>query len=91
MWRKLSKDKVPYMAVVLTASLGFLVVVPVVKSNVVFFAVTSLGTAGWFASYGVPIFFRIIASEESFIPGPFYLGNYLGKAWFVSVSVHFKH
>ena len=80
-WRKLSSNKVPVNAVWASAFLGFLIVIPVLKTNVVFFAITGLSTVGWVGSYSIPIFFRLITPEESFKPGPFYLGDYLGKYW----------
>ena len=78
LWRRLSPRKVPIFAVWLCALIGIIVVLPVLASNVVFFAVTGMSTVGWVGSYSVPIFFRIMNPEEAFTPGPFYMGRYIG-------------
>eukprot|EP00897_Mesotaenium_endlicherianum_P006845 jgi/Mesen1/6189/ME000032S05485 len=79
-WRRLSAGRVPVGAVWLCAGIGVAAVLPELKSDVVFFAVTSMSTVGWVGGYAVPIFFRMYNRESSFVPGPFYLGSYVGRA-----------
>ena len=76
LWRQLHpKHKVPSNAVWLCAAICILLGLPILKVNVVFTAITSICTIGWVGGYAVPIFARLVMSEENFKPGPFYLGK----------------
>lgn len=89
LWVRLSRDKVPVLAVWLVGGIAVAVTLPVLKSNVVFFAVTSMSTVGWVGGYAVPIFFRLRNAESKFHPGPFYLGDYVGPLTKVVHAVAF--
>lgn len=69
------KSKVPANAVWLCAAIGLLLGLPILKLDVVFTTFISVSTIGWVGSYAVPIFARLMMSEENFKPGPFYLGR----------------
>ncbi|XP_040997070.1 amino-acid permease BAT1 homolog [Juglans microcarpa x Juglans regia] len=75
-WRKIHpKQKVPINAVWLCTTISIIIGLPILKSNVVYTAVISIGTIGWVGSYAVPIFARLVMDEKDFKPGPFYLGR----------------
>ncbi|KAB1220995.1 hypothetical protein CJ030_MR3G007489 [Morella rubra] len=75
-WRKIHpKHKVPINAVWLCAAISIIIGLPILKLNVVFTAIISIGTIGWVGSYAVPIFARLVMDEKNFKPGPFYLGK----------------
>ncbi|KAL5721463.1 hypothetical protein ACHQM5_005107 [Ranunculus cassubicifolius] len=75
-WKRVHpKYKVPTNAVWLSAAIGILLGLPILKSNVAFTAIVSISTVGWVGGYAVPIFARIVMDENNFRPGPFYLGK----------------
>lgn len=75
-WRKIHpKNKVPTNAVWLSAAIGIILGLPILKLDVIFTAIISISTIGWVGGYAIPIFARLIMKEENFKPGPFYLGR----------------
>ncbi|KAK9762813.1 polyamine transporter tpo5 [Basidiobolus ranarum] len=60
-----------YLCIVLSGILGL----PSLGSSTAFTAVTSIATIGLSISYGIPIFFRITTSRNTFEQGPFNLGR----------------
>lgn len=86
LWRQINKQKVPMNALIVTAAIAILFLLPLLAGSVAYFAVTGMATVGWFGAYGVPIFFRVLQRDEDFSPGPFHLKKYLGS--FGSKCVH---
>ena len=78
-------SKVPKNAVWLCTTITLLLGLPILKLDVVFTAILSVSTVGWVGSYAVPIFARLVMAEESFKPGPFYLGRARRPVCFVAV------
>ncbi|KAH7524558.1 hypothetical protein FEM48_Zijuj06G0132100 [Ziziphus jujuba var. spinosa] len=75
-WRKVDpQNKVPKNAVWFCAAICMFLGLPILKLDVVFIAIISISTVGWFGGYAVPILARLIMKEEKFKPGPFYLGK----------------
>ncbi|KDP32853.1 hypothetical protein JCGZ_12145 [Jatropha curcas] len=75
-WRRIHpKYKVPRNAVWLCAAIAIMLGLPILKLDVVFTAIISINTSGWVGGYVVPIFARLVMSEDDFKPGPFYLGR----------------
>nr|XP_015885746.2 amino-acid permease BAT1 homolog [Ziziphus jujuba var. spinosa] len=75
-WRKVDpQNKVPKNAVWFCATICMFLGLPMLKLDVVFTAIISISTVGWFGGYAVPILARFIMKEEKFKPGPFYLGK----------------
>lgn len=59
----------------LSAAIGIILGLPILKLDVIFTAIISISTIGWVGGYAIPIFARLIMKEENFKPGPFYLGR----------------
>ncbi|KAJ4951612.1 hypothetical protein NE237_028444 [Protea cynaroides] len=75
-WKQVHpKRKVPTNAVWLCATIAIVMGLPLLKVNVVFIAILSVTSVGWFGSYAVPIFARLVMDERNFKPGPFYVGR----------------
>ncbi|CAI5950238.1 unnamed protein product [Closterium sp. NIES-65] len=78
LWRRVNSSKVPVNAIACTSAIAIIFLMPLLGGSVAYFAVTGMATVGWFGAYGVPVFFRIIQSDQDFAPGPFFLPNYIG-------------
>ncbi|CAI6000317.1 unnamed protein product [Closterium sp. NIES-65] len=78
LWRRVNSSKVPVNAIACTSAIAIVFLMPLLGGSVAYFAVTGMATVGWFGAYGVPVFFRIIQSDQDFAPGPFFLPNYIG-------------
>lgn len=65
-------------------------------SLVAFEAMVSIATIGLYIAYALPIFFRVTLSRDSFVPGPFNLGQYgvlvgwIAVLWVLTISVLFS-
>ncbi len=102
LWSKVTANRVPANAVVLSAAVSVLVTLPalveVERAGVVvpvaFYAVVSVAVIGLYLAFLIPIFLRLRAGE-SFVPGSWTLGgkyrwvNTLACVEIVIVSIYF--
>ncbi|GAA6058903.1 hypothetical protein JCM10212_002855 [Sporobolomyces blumeae] len=66
----------PIRTVWLAVLFAFILCLPALGSAVAFTAITSIATVGLYASYALPVVFRLIENERFLqIKGPFYLGR----------------
>ena len=76
LWRKVRKsNSVPANAVWLVVTIAFLLVVPTLKSTVVFTAVTTIAVIGTVPAYAIPVLLRRWYPHR-FTPGPWTLGRW---------------
>src|SRR5436190_2244074 len=83
LWRRLNRDRVPYMAVFAIATLAFLCAFPAFFSKdigvgagyVAYAAVTSIATIGLYIAYAIPIFLRL-RQGDAWEPGEWNLGRH---------------
>ena len=78
-WSKVNEKRVPFNAVLAVAALALILTLPALKGNkdgvtVAFTAVVSIGVIGLYIAYVIPIFLRW-RMGDSFVPGPWTLGN----------------
>ena len=83
LWRRLNRDRVPYMAAIAIAVLAFLCAFPAFFSKdigvgagyVAYAAVTSIATIGLYIAYAIPIFLRL-REGDAWEPGEWTLGKH---------------
>jgi amino acid transporter len=83
LWRRLNRQRVPYMAAIAIAVLAFLCAFPAYFSKnigvgagyIAYAAVTSIATIGLYIAYAIPIFLRLRAGD-SWEPGEWNLGKH---------------
>ncbi|KAF6145871.1 hypothetical protein GIB67_028866 [Kingdonia uniflora] len=75
-WHKVNKQEVPINAVWLSVVISFCMALTYLGSIVAFQAMVSIATIGLYIAYALPIFFRVTLGRDSFVPGPFNLGNF---------------
>src|SRR3954464_15806608 len=102
LWRRLNRERVPYMAAIAIATLAFLCAFPAYFSKdigvgagyVAYAAVTSIATIGLYIAYGIPIFLRL-RQGDSWQPGEWNLGRHyrwigtIACLWVAFISVLF--
>eukprot|EP00270_Netrium_digitus_P004212 TRINITY_DN15154_c0_g2_i1.p1 TRINITY_DN15154_c0_g2~~TRINITY_DN15154_c0_g2_i1.p1 ORF type:complete len:280 (+),score=42.78 TRINITY_DN15154_c0_g2_i1:142-981(+) len=87
LWMCINQHTVPSNAVLLATLVAFLAVLPVLQSTALLNGFLNLGFVAWMGSYILPISLRFFQSERDFLPGPFYLPNFVGKLG--GKAVHF--
>ena len=83
LWRRLNRERVPYMAAIAIAILAFLCAFPAYFSKnigvgagyVAYAAVTSIATIGLYIAYAIPIFLRL-RMGDAWEPGEWNLGKH---------------
>jgi amino acid transporter len=83
LWRRLNRERVPYMAAIAIAVLAFLCAFPAYFSKdigvgagyVAYAAVTSIATIGLYIAYAIPIFLRL-REGDAWEPGEWTLGKH---------------
>lgn len=78
LWRRLNRERVPYMAVGAIALLAFLCAFPAyfgTNGYVAYVAVTSIATIGLYIAYAIPIFLRLRLGD-AWEPGEWNLGRH---------------
>ena len=78
LWRKLNRERVPYMAALAIAVLAFLCAFPAyfgTNGFVAYAAVTSIATIGLYIAYAIPIFLRL-RPGDAWEPGEWNLGKH---------------
>src|SRR3954449_3859903 len=78
LWRRLNRERVPYMAAIAIATLAFLCAFPAyfgTNGFIAYAAVTSIATIGLYIAYAIPIFLRLRAGS-SWEPGEWSLGRW---------------
>jgi amino acid transporter len=78
LWRRLNRERVPYMAAIAIAVLAFLCAFPAyfgTNGAVAYAAVTSIATIGLYIAYAIPIYLRLRAGD-SWEPGEWNLGRH---------------
>jgi amino acid transporter len=97
LWRKLNRERVPYMAAIAIAVLAFLCAFPAyfgTNGVVAYVAVTSIATIGLYIAYAIPIFLRL-RQGDAWEPGEWNLGKHykwigtIACLWVVFISVLF--
>src|SRR3954454_21367876 len=87
LWRKLNRERVPYMAAIAIAVLAFLCAFPAyfgTNGVVAYVAVTSIATIGLYIAYAIPIFLRL-RMGDAWEAGEWNLGRHY--KWIGSVAV----
>ena len=89
MWSRVNQRRIPFNAVMAVAFAALLITLPALKGNkdgltVAFTAVVSIGVIGLYIAYVIPIFLRWRAGD-SFVPGPWTLGN--KYKWMAPIAV----
>ena len=78
LWRRLNRERVPYMAAIAIAVLAFLCAFPAyfgTNGVVAYVAVTSIATIGLYIAYAIPIFLRL-RQGDAWEPGEWNLGKH---------------
>jgi amino acid transporter len=78
LWRRLNRERVPYMAAIAIAVLAFLAAFPAyfgTNGFIAYAAVTSIATIGLYIAYAIPIYLRLRAGD-SWEPGEWSLGRW---------------
>jgi amino acid transporter len=78
LWRRLNRERVPYMAAIAIAVLAFCAAFPAYfgKNGIVaYVAVTSIAVIGLYIAYAIPIYLRLRAGD-SWEPGEWNLGRW---------------
>jgi amino acid transporter len=97
LWRRLNRERVPYMAAIAIAVLAFLCAFPAyfgTNGYVAYAAVTSVATIGLYIAYAIPIFLRLRAGD-SWEPGEWNLGKWyrpvgiIACLWVAFISILF--
>jgi amino acid transporter len=92
LWRRLNRERVPYLAAIAIAVLAFLAAFPAyfgTNGFVAYAAVTSVATIGLYIAYAIPIYLRLRAGD-SWEPGEWTLGRwYKPIGWIAVVWVAF--
>jgi len=94
-WRRISGERVPYMAVIAIGVLSWALMIPTLKNAVVGYLVgTSIAVIGLYIAFGIPVYLRW-RSGESFERGAWHLGQHyrwidpLAIAWIVLICILF--
>jgi amino acid transporter len=96
-WRRLNRERVPYMAAIAIAVLAFLAAFPAyfgTNGFIAYAAVTSIATIGLYIAYAMPIYLRLRAGD-SWEPGEWNLGRWYkvigwtAVLWVVFISILF--
>jgi amino acid transporter len=94
-WRKLSRRRVPFAAVIAAGAAGFLILLPTWWDNLAgYYAATSIGATSLYIAYVQPVFLRL-RQGSNFERGEWSLGkhyrwiNPLAICWVVVISVVF--
>jgi amino acid transporter len=77
-WRRLNRQRVPYMAAIAIAVLAFAAAFPAyfgTNGAIAYAAVTSTATIGLYIAYAIPIYLRLRAGD-AWEPGEWNLGRY---------------
>ena len=97
LWRRLNRERVPYMAVGIIAVLAFLCAFPAyfgTNGYVAYAAVTSIATIGLYIAYAIPIYLRLRLGD-SWEPGEWNLGRHykwigtVACLWVAFISILF--
>jgi amino acid transporter len=97
LWRKLNRERVPYMAVFAIAVLAFLCAFPAyfgTNGAIAYAAVTSIATIGLYIAYAIPIYLRL-RQGAAWEPGEWTLGKWykpigiVACLWVVFISILF--
>jgi amino acid transporter len=97
LWRRLNKERVPYMAAIAIAVLAFLCAFPAyfgTNGYIAYAAVTSVATIGLYIAYAIPIYLRLKAGD-AWEPGEWNLGRWyrpigiIAVLWVVFISILF--
>jgi amino acid transporter len=97
LWRRLNRERVPYMAAIAIAVLAFLCAFPAyfgTNGYVAYAAVTSIATIGLYIAYAIPIFLRLRAGD-AWEPGEWTLGRWyrpigtIACLWVAFISILF--
>jgi amino acid transporter len=78
LWRRLNRERVPYMAAIAIAVLAFLCAFPAyfgTNGAVAYAAVTSIATIGLYLAYAIPIYLRLRLGDR-WEPGEWNLGRH---------------
>src|SRR3954452_13799841 len=78
LWRRLNRERVPYMATIAIAVLAFLCAFPAyfgTNGAVAYAAVTSIATIGLYIAYAIPIYLRLRLGD-AWEPGEWNLGKH---------------
>src|SRR5207237_249368 len=77
LWRRLNRERVPYLAATAIAVLAFLCAFPAyfgTNGFIAYAAVTSIATIGLYIAYAMPIYLRLRAGD-AWEPGEWTLGG----------------
>ena len=97
LWRRLNKQRVPYLAAIAIAVLAFFCAFPAyfgTNGAIAYAAVTSIATIGLYLAYAMPIFLRLRAGDD-WEPGEWNLGRWYkligwtAVIWVAFISVLF--
>jgi amino acid transporter len=97
LWRRLNRERVPYMAAIAIAVLAFLCAFPAyfgTNGYIAYAAVTSIATIGLYIAYAIPIFLRL-REGDSWEPGEWNLGRWyrpigtIACLWVVFIAILF--
>ena len=88
-WSKVNKERIPFNAVMLCATVALIITIPALKGNkagfpVAFFAVVAIGVIGLYIAYVIPIYLRL-RKGDAFKPGPWTLGK--KYKWMCTIAV----
>jgi amino acid transporter len=97
LWRRLNRERVPYMAAIAIAVLAFLAAFPAyfgTNGAVAYAAVTSIATIGLYIAYAIPIYLRLRLGD-AWEPGEWSLGRHyrwigtVACLWVVFIAILF--
>jgi amino acid transporter len=97
MWRRLNRERVPYLSAMAIAVLAFLCAFPAyfgTNGAVAYAAVTSIATIGLYIAYAIPIFLRLRLGD-AWEPGDWNLGRHyrwigiVACLWVVFIAILF--
>jgi amino acid transporter len=97
LWRRLNRERVPYMAAIAIAVLAFLCAFPAyfgTNGVVAYVAVTSIATIGLYIAYAIPIYLRL-RQGDAWEPGEWTLGRHYkwigwtAVCWVAFISILF--
>ena len=97
LWRRLNRERVPYMAAIAIAVLAFICAFPAyfgTSGYTAYIAVTSIAVIGLYIAYAIPIYLRLRAGD-SWEPGEWNLGSryklvgWTAVIWIAFISILF--
>jgi amino acid transporter len=97
LWRRLNRERVPYMAAIAIAVLAFLAAFPAyfgTSGYTAYVAVTSIAVIGLYIAYAIPIYLRLRAGD-TWEPGEWNLGRWyklvgwIAVIWIAFISILF--